>query len=76
MLKVFFFITTHCIFISIFSQNINEAHRIVDTLTSSYFEGRGAVNKGEKKAAKFIVKDYEKLGLFPFEDSEQLRLTR
>lgn len=66
MLKVVFLIITQCLFIAVYSQNISEAHRIVDTLTSSYFEGRGAVNKGEKKAAKFIAKEYKKIGLTPF----------
>src|SRR5690606_14316222 len=33
------------------------------------FEGRGAVNNGEKKAADFIAKEYQKLGLKSFQES-------
>ncbi len=52
---------------SLFSQNIDYAHSIVDTLTSQYFYGRGAVNDGEKKAAKYIKKEYQRLGLKSFD---------
>ena len=69
MIKVSLFIVLQCCFVSLFSQNIKYAHQIVDTLSSSYFEGRGAVNQGEKKAAKFIVKEFKKIGLQKISDS-------
>lgn len=46
-----------------FSQDIGYARKIVDTLTSNYFSGRGAVNEGEKKAALYLEQEYKRLGL-------------
>lgn len=54
---------------SIFSQDINYARKIIDTLTSPYFAGRGAVDDGEKKAAKFISNHFKKSGLQPVDTS-------
>jgi putative aminopeptidase FrvX len=48
---------------NVFCQNIGYAKSIIDTLTSPYFSGRGAVNNGEQKAADFILKEYKKFGL-------------
>ncbi len=48
---------------SFYAQNIDYARKIVDTLTTSYFSGRGTVNDGEKKAANFIQEEYTRLGL-------------
>lgn len=50
------------------SQNIEYARQIIDTLTSSFFSGRGAVDDGEQKAAQFIAKEFKKMGLQPFTD--------
>lgn len=61
-LFIFSFITGH-------TQNIPYAKHVLDTLTSSYFEGRGAVNDGEKKAAIFIANEFKKLGLTPYNNS-------
>ena len=70
MLKASFFIITQClVVVSLFSQNINKAHRIVDTLTSPYFAGRSVANKGELKAAHFIAKEFKQLGLQSFDDT-------
>ena len=46
-----------------FTQNLPYARSIIDTLTSPYFSGRGAVNNGEQKAADFIFNEFKKLGL-------------
>ncbi|OFY84729.1 MAG: hypothetical protein A3K10_07355 [Bacteroidetes bacterium RIFCSPLOWO2_12_FULL_31_6] len=54
---------------NIFCQNIGYAKSIIDTLTSPYFSGRGAVNNGEQKAAQFILEEFKKLGLQPINDS-------
>lgn len=48
---------------SSFTQNLPYARSIIDTLTSPYFSGRGAVNNGEQKAADLILKEYKKIGL-------------
>lgn len=48
---------------SIYSQDINYARKIIDTLTSPYFAGRGVVDGGEKKAAKFIANHFKNSGL-------------
>jgi len=48
---------------SIFSQDINYARKIIDTLTTPYFAGRGAVENGEQKAADFISNQFKRSGL-------------
>jgi len=48
------------------AQDLPYARHIVDTLSSAYFEGRGAVNEGETKAAKFIADEFKKWNLTPF----------
>lgn len=53
----------------IFCQNISYAHQIIDTLTSTYFEGRGAVNDGEKKAAVFIANEFKRLSSTPISEN-------
>ena len=55
-----------CFSCTVFSQNITYARSIIDTLTSRYFNGRGVVNDGEKKAAAYIANEYQKLGLKQF----------
>lgn len=51
------------------SQDINYARRIIDTLSSASFDGRGYVNQGDKKAAIFISEEFGKLGLKKFSSS-------
>jgi aminopeptidase YwaD len=48
-----------------FSQDINYAHKLVDTLTSPYFWGRGYTKDGMSKAANFIAQQFDLLGLKP-----------
>lgn len=50
-----------------FSQDLTYAHKLVDTLTSEIFSGRGYVNSGDKNAAEFIAGEYRKFGLDSFE---------
>jgi hypothetical protein len=45
------------------AQDISFARKIVDTLTSSYFWGRGYTNDGMKKAAGFIENKFRSYGL-------------
>jgi hypothetical protein len=54
---------------SFFSQNIEYSREVIDTLTSKYFNGRGAVNDGEKKAANYLVKEFNRNGLKSFNKS-------
>ena len=53
-------------FISVFSQDRNYALRLIKDLTSTEMQGRGYVNKGEKKAAKYIRKEFKNIGLKSF----------
>lgn len=64
-----FFLGIFLVVFSAKSQDVVYAKKMLDTLASSYFEGRGAVNNGEKKAADFIAKEYQKLGLKSFQES-------
>ena len=44
------------------------ARKIVDTLTSPYFWGRGYTNDGMGKAARYISAQYASYGLLPFRE--------
>jgi aminopeptidase YwaD len=69
MRKIAIFLFLHIISFSLFSQNIEYARKIIDTLTSEYFYGRGAVNDGEKKAADYLVNEFKRKGLKPLNNS-------
>ena len=60
VLFCFFFATNS------FSQDINYARFIIDTLASPSMEGRGYVNDGVRKAAAFIRNEFLKDGLLSF----------
>jgi aminopeptidase YwaD len=47
------------------SQNLSFGRKMVDTLTSAYFWGRGYTNDGMKKAAEFISNEFKSYGLQP-----------
>jgi len=64
---VFLFFLLNCL--SVFSQDVKSARELIDTLTSKYFAGRGAVDSGEKKAANFIANHFKKQGLKSSENS-------
>jgi hypothetical protein len=49
-----------------FAQDKRVARKVVDTLSSSFFSGRGPLNNGERKAAAYLQQEFEKLGLVPF----------
>lgn len=69
MKKLLFFLVFQFFCGILFSQNMEYAQQIVDTLSSSYFEGRGVANDGEKKAAIYIAKEFKKLGIQPIDTS-------
>jgi aminopeptidase YwaD len=54
---------------SLFSQETFYEREVVDTLTSKYFSGRGAINQGEKKASEYIAKEYRRHGLKKIENT-------
>lgn len=47
------------------AQNISFGKKMVDTLTSPYFWGRGYTNDGMKKAADFLAAEFKTYGLEP-----------
>lgn len=49
-----------------YSQNIGYARRAIDTLSSPTMEGRGYVNRGDRKAADYIAGQYAEDGLSAF----------
>ena len=48
-----------------YSQNLNYARTIVNTLASPAFDGRGVVNNGAKKTAQFIEHQFDSLKMKP-----------
>jgi hypothetical protein len=57
-----------CFFIglSTYAQDRDYAHRVIDTLASDTYYGRGYINHGDLKAAQFISKEFEKMGVKKF----------
>lgn len=47
------------------AQDLSFGRKIVDTLTSSYFWGRGYTNNGMQKAADFLAAEFSSYGLAP-----------
>ncbi len=52
----------------IYAQNIAYTKEIISTLASAEYHGRGYYDRGDYKAANFIKKEYEKLGLASFDN--------
>lgn len=50
-----------------YAQDISFNRRMVDTLASPYFWGRGYTNDGMKKAANFLSTQFQNLGLKPLD---------
>jgi aminopeptidase YwaD len=48
-----------------FAQDLSFGRKMVDTLTSPYFWGRGYTNDGMKKAADFLANEFKSYGLEP-----------
>src|SRR6187399_271225 len=47
------------------AQSLSFGKKMVDTLTSPYFWGRGYTNDGMKKAADFLAAQFESYGVKP-----------
>jgi hypothetical protein len=65
MLKYSLLVSFFYISFTIFSQDLNNVKRNVDQLAGPSFYGRGYVNKGDAKAAKYIASEFKKAGLLP-----------
>lgn len=66
-LSLFFF--TLLITASLTAQDMNLVKANIDSLTSPYFFGRGYTKEGDKKAAQWIKKKFERYGLSPIKGS-------
>ena len=55
------------------SQDISFGRKMLDTLTSTYFWGRGYTNDGMKKAADFLAGEFKAYGLQPMEGKNYLQ---
>ncbi len=55
------------------AQNIAFGKKMVDTLTSPYFWGRGYTNDGMKKAAEFLSNEFKSYGLSPMNGNSYLQ---
>ncbi len=66
MKKLFILFFTGLAFSS-HAQTVDFGKKIVDTLTSPYFWGRGYTNDGMKKAADFIAAQFQSFGLKPMD---------
>ena len=55
------------------AQDISYNRKIVDTLASSPFWGRGYIKDGMKKAALFLAKEFKLIGLQPLDKKEFLQ---
>ena len=51
--------------VNAYTQDLSFGKRMVDTLTSAYFWGRGYTNDGMKKAADFLATEFKNYGLDP-----------
>ena len=66
MKKIIAFTSFIVLTVSLFSQDLNYAKEIVNTLASPEFKGRGYVGNGNTIAADFIKDQFSKIGLKPF----------
>lgn len=55
------------------AQDLAFGKKMVDTLTSTYFWGRGYTNDGMKKAADFLANEFKAYGLQPLEGKSFLQ---
>ena len=52
-----------------FSQDINRARKVIDTLASKSMHGRGYVLGGDSIAANFIKNEFKSMGVYPIKNS-------
>ncbi len=70
MRSILFVLVFHGLLANLQSQNRAFAQKTIDTLSSSYFSGRGYVNDGDYMAARFIQKSYITLGVRAFKNND------
>lgn len=63
----YFLIASFILFSFVVRTQLEQAKRITSSLCSDTFFGRGYVNHGDSLAARFIEKEFEKIGLLPVE---------
>ncbi len=61
------------VFFQLHAQDISYNRKVVDTLTSPYFWGRGYTNDGMKKAANFLAEEFKTIGLKPLNNKNFLQ---
>ena len=62
---IFTFLPVLLLNAAVLSQDLPYAKQIVQTLASQEYGGRGYSDKSDRKAAEFIAKEFEKLGVKP-----------
>ena len=72
-MKIFFIILIILSGINTKAQDISYNRKIVDTLSSSNFWGRGYTKDGMQKAADFLAKEFKNLGLKPLDQKNYLQ---
>ena len=72
-MKIFFIILIILSGINTKAQDISYNRKIVDTLASSNFWGRGYTKDGMQKAADFLAKEFKNLGLKPLNQKNYLQ---
>ena len=72
-MKIFLSCILSLLLISVTAQDISYNRKIVDTLTSPYFWGRGYTNDGMKKAADFLSVEFKNSGLLPLDKKDFLQ---
>ena len=72
MKSILLILTVFCFF-KVNAQDISYNRKIVDTLASPAFWGRGYTKNGMKKAALFLAKEFKLIGLQPLDKKEFLQ---
>ena len=72
-MRILFIFLFACIAKLSFAQDISFARKMVDTLTSSYFWGRGYTKDGAAKSARFLSREFQSYGLQPLNESSFLQ---
>jgi aminopeptidase YwaD len=72
-MKTFISFVAILFYCTVNAQNISYNHKIVDTLTSPTFWGRGYTNDGMKKAAEYLSAEFKTLGLKPLGKKDYLQ---
>jgi aminopeptidase YwaD len=65
--KITLLVTCYTYCIASFAQDVPYAKEVVAVLASPEMKGRGYVERGDRKAADFIAKEFEKFGLKKFD---------